>query len=176
MKTSSVERVSRFVGLLKIWPARELTKRRFLLAKLPASLSKKTGVGIREGWIPGNAIRESVRAVRMGRRVRYSRHVESNGDRPTEERLTRPAFEKLWALTEGRQLECRRHDLEDNGRVWTIVAIPSQDLVLASVEAGAELTLPEWIRSELLREITGVKKYEPEALARARAKSADRSR
>ena len=173
---SYFERVSRFVGLLKIWPARELTKRRFLLAKLPASLSKKTGVGIREGWIPGNAIRERVRAVRMGRRVRYSRHVESNGDRPTEERLTRPAFERLWALTEGRQLECRRHELEDNGRVWTIVAIPSQELVLASIEAGAELILPEWIRSELLREITGVKKYEPEALARARAKSADRSR
>ncbi len=164
---SYFERVSRFVGLLRIWPARELTKRRFLLANLPAGLAKKSGVGIREGWIPGNAIRERVRAVRMGRRVRYSRHVESNGDRPTEERLTRPAFEKLWALTQGRQLECRRHELEDNGRVWTIVAIPSQDLVLASVEAGAELTLPEWIRSELPREITGVKKYEPEALARA---------
>ena len=164
---SYFERVSRFVGLLRIWPARELTKRRFLLANLPAGLAKKSGVGIREGWIPGNAIRERVRAVRMGRRVRYSRHVESNGDRPTEERLTRPAFEKLWALTQGRQLECRRHELEDNGRVWTIVAIPSQDLVLASVEAGAELTLPEWIRSELLREITGVKKYEPEALALA---------
>ena len=59
---------------------------------------------------------------------------------------------------------------------WTIVATPPQELVLASVEAGAELILPEWIRSELLREITGVKKYEPEALARARAKSADRSR
>ena len=168
------ERVSRFVGLLRIWPARELTKRRFLLANLPADLGKKTGFGIREGWIPGNAIREHVRAVRTGRRVRYSRHVDSNGDRVMEERLTRPAFEKLWALTEGRQLECRRHELEDNGRVWTVVAIPSHDLVLASVEAGAELILPEWIRSELLREITGVKKYEPEALARAR--SADRSR
>jgi len=173
---SYFERVSRFVGLLRIWPARELTKRRFLLANLPASLTKRTGVGIREGWIPGNAIRERVRAVRMGRRVRYSRHVESNGDRPMEERLTRPAFEKLWALTEGRQLECRRHELEDNGRVWTIVAIPLQDLVLASVEAGAELVLPEWIRSELLREITGVKKYEPEALARAGPKSANLSR
>ena len=60
--------------------------------------------------------------------------------------------------------------------VAALTPIPSQELVLASVEAGAELVLPEWIRSELLREITGVKKYEPEALARARAKSADRSR
>ena len=174
---SYFERVSRFVELLRIWPGRELTKRRFLLANLPAGLGKKRGEEIREGWIPGNAIRERVRAIRMGRRVRYSRHVESNGaGAPTEERLTRPAFEKLWALTQGRQLEYRRHELEDNGRVWTIVAIPSQDLVLASVEASAALTIPEWIRSELLREITGVKKYEPEALARARAKSANLSR
>ena len=164
---SYFERISRFVGLLRIWPARELAKRCFLLANLPAGLGKKSGEGIREGWIPGSTIRERVRAVRMGRRVRYSRRVESNGAGAMEERLTRPAFEKLWALTEGRQLECRRHELEDNGRVWTIIAIPSQDLVLATVEAAAELTIPEWVRTELLREITGVKKYEPEALARA---------
>ncbi len=48
--------------------------------------------------------------------------------------------------------------------------------MLASVEAGAELILPEWIRTELVREITGVKKYEPEALARARSKSASPAR
>ena len=91
---SYFERISRFVGLLRIWPARELTKRRFLLANLPAGLAKKSGVGIREGWIPGNAIRERVRAVRMGRRVRYSRHVEIER-RPADGRETHtPGFRK----------------------------------------------------------------------------------
>ena len=124
---------------------------------------------MREGWLPGKDIRERVRATREGRRVRYARVVERNGDvSEKEEQLTRRGFDAFWSLTEGHRLECRRYEFSDGPRSWSIVSIPDHGIVLAVVEAGADAPIPEPIQRELLREVTGVKKYEPEALAKAK--------
>ena len=87
---------------------------------------------------------------------------------PREEALTRRGFDEFWPLTEGRRLECRKYELEDGARTWHIVAIPEREIVLAVVRGSGEIPIPEPIQREMLRDVTGVKKYEPEALARAR--------
>ena len=161
--------LQRFVEQLLLWPGGELPKRRFLLAQVPAEILKQKSRLVREGWLPGKGIRERVRATREGRRVRYARVVERNGDvSEKEEQLTRRGFDAFWSLTEGHRLECRRYEFSDGPRSWSIVSIPDHGIVLAVVEAGADAPIPEPIQRELLREVTGVKKYEPEALAKAK--------
>jgi CHAD domain-containing protein len=137
--------VERFVEQLVVWPGGELPKRRFLLAHVPPEI--------------GN---ERVRASREGRSVRYTRVVEKK-----EEPLTRRGFDAFWSLTEGRRLEYRCYELRDGARSWSVVSIPELGIVLAVVDGSADAPIPEPIQRELVREVTGVKKYEPEALARA---------
>ena len=159
--------VHRFVEQLLLWPGGELPKRRFLLAQVPPEIRKHKSRLVREGWLPGKDIRERVRATREGRSVRYARVVERNGDvSEKEEPLTRRGFDAFWPLTEGRRLECRRYEFRDGSRSWSVISIPEHEIVLAVVEGSADAPIPEPIQHELLREVTGVKKYEPEALAR----------
>ena len=161
--------VQHFAEQLLLWPGGELPKRRFLLAQVPPEIRKHKSRLVREGWLPGKDIRERVRATREGRSVRYARVVERNGDvSKKEEQLTRRGFDAFWSLTEGRRLECRRYEFNDGPRSWSIVSIPEHGIVLAVVEGGVDAPIPEPIQRELLREVTGVKKYEPEALARAK--------
>ena len=160
--------VQRFVDQLLLWPGGELPKRRFLLARVPAEIRRLKSRLVREGWLPGKGIRERVRATREGRSIRYARVVERNGDVPEQEQLTRRGFDAFWSLTEGRRLECRSYEFWDGLRSWSVVSIPDHGIVLTTVDASAEAPIPEPIQRELLREVTGVKKYEPEALARTR--------
>ena len=134
---------------------------------MPPEIRKHKSRLVREGWLPGKDIRERVRATREGRSVRYARVVERNGDvSEKEEPLTRRGFDAFWPLTEGRRLECRRYEFRDGSRSWSVISIPEHEIVLAVVEGSADAPIPEPIQRELLREVTGVKKYEPEALAR----------
>ena len=160
--------VERFVEQLLLRPGGELPKRRFLLAQVPPEIRKHKSRLVREGWLPGKDIRERVRATREGRSVRYARLVERNGHVPEEEQLTRRGFDAFWSLTEGRRLECRRYEFRDGSRSWSVISIPEHKIVLAVIEGSADAPIPEPIQRELLREVTGVKKYEPEALARAK--------
>ena len=165
--------VARLVERLLLWPGGVVPKRRFLLAQVPAEIRRQKSRLVREGWLPGRDIRERVRATREGRTVRYARVVDGkrdrNGDGHEEEPLTRRVFDEFWSLTEGRRLECRSYELQDGPRSWLVLSIPEHEIVLAVVEGGGDITVPEPIQRELMREVTGVKKYEPEALARARA-------
>lgn len=160
-------RLDRFVQRLLRWPRQELPKRRFLLTQVPAALRRQRSSHVREGWLPGKEIRERVRATRDGRSLRYSRVVELHPDGSAQETLTRRIFDELWALTEGRRLECWRYELVDGPSTWSIVAVIDRDVVLAEVEAQEGVSVPEAIQSELVREVTGVNKYELEALARS---------
>lgn len=162
--------VDRFVEKLLRWPDADGPRRRFLLARVPPEVRKLKSRWVREGWLPGRGIRERVRAIREGRSVRYSRLVESNGAlTKAEEPLSRRAFDEFWSLTEGRRLERRQYELVDGARTWSVLSVPDREIVLASVEGDADVPVPEPIRSEVLRDVTGVKKYDIEALARAKA-------
>lgn len=143
----------------------EAPKRRFLLRARPASLGRAPGVLLRQGWLPGKAVREEVRSESSGRRVRRSRVVTLPGRPSVEEPLSRARFEAFWKLTERRRLERRRFRIPFEGRIWYVDEIPARGIVLAEVQANGDASLPPSLQEVLVREVTGSKKYAPEALA-----------
>jgi CYTH domain-containing protein len=97
--------------------------------------------------------------------------VEQGGGplrREAVEEAPRALFEALWPLTEGRRLASQRWEVEDGRLTWTIDQLVDRDLVLAEVAlpAGvAEVTLPEWLRPLVVREVTDDAAYASESLA-----------
>lgn len=156
-----------FIERLARWSGEEVPQRRFLLSDVPAEIRDQKAQHVREGWLPGRTISERLRAIRDGRSIRYERIVQREGVVPAEEELTRRTFDELWSPTEGRRLEYRRYELVDGARRWNVIHIPDHGIVLAVTEATDETPIPSPIQREVLREVTGMKKYEPEALARA---------
>lgn len=161
--------VDRFIDRLRHWPEQQIPKRQFLLSRVPTELKKTKSVVVREGWLPGKEIRERVRATRNGRQLRYVRIVDTPPHAPAHETLTRRSFDEFWALTEGRRLELRRYELVDGPHSWSVVSVVGREVVLAIVEGAGDIPIPEPIRAAMVREVTGVRKYEPEALARAKS-------
>jgi CHAD domain-containing protein len=140
-------------------------RRRFLLSELPEEAKRVEPGLVREGFLPGRRIRESVRSIQAGGRTRYVRRVEAAGAPAIEETLARAEFERLWPLTEGRRTERVRYDLRSAGQLWHVDSIPERQIVIAEVEAGAEIAVPEWLAPVVRQEVTGRRKFAPESLA-----------
>jgi CHAD domain-containing protein/CYTH domain-containing protein len=147
--------------------------RLFLLSSLPKEVRRRAPRTMLWGLLPGRRVRERVQSVRSGRRVHCSRVIEIDGSPPIEETLARAEFEKLWPLTAGKRFEHVRYAFREGDRRWNIDVVPDRNLILAEgeVEEGAEL--PSWLAPLVVREVTGLKKYRPEALARGAVKQAD---
>ena len=165
-----VETLSRYLGH---WPG-QIPVRRFLLKELPEPARRIRPGRIEEGWILGKSIKERVRSVHEGRRVSYWRIVElpEVPMAAVEEKLTKREFESLWPLTTRKRLERHRYVFRDGARSWTIDALPARGLVIAETATDATEETPGWIREVLAREVTGVARYEAEALARPNARPA----
>jgi CYTH domain-containing protein len=149
--------------------------RLFLLSSLPKEIHRRAPRVVRWGLLPGRRVRERVQSVRSGRRIRFSRVVEVEGAAPIEETLSRKEFEKLWPLTVERRFERIRYALREGDRRWNIDELPGRNLILAEGETEEDAGLPHWLAPLVVREVTGMKKYEPEALARGAIRDGARS-
>jgi CYTH domain-containing protein len=98
-----------------------------------------------------------VESIQSGDRTRFVRVAISNGTR-TEERISQETFERFRSLS-SRRLESARYRLRERGR--TLWIHESGGLVLAETEGP----LPEWLEPYVTREVTGSRRFEPEALA-----------
>jgi CHAD domain-containing protein len=150
-------------------------RRRFLLSSIPEEAPRGAPRSILWGYLPGKRVRERIEAVRSGRRVSYRRILDVQGGPSIEEKLTHATFQKLWPLTCEKRLERTRYLVRDGGRQWSIESFPGRDLILAEAELDAGAGLPSWLAPLVVREVTGMKKYEPEALARSEVKHEARS-
>jgi CYTH domain-containing protein len=86
-----------------------------------------------------------------------------------EEETDPATFEHLWLLTEGRRVRKRRHVIPDGDRYWEVDEFLDRDLVLAEMEIptiDTEITVPDWLRPVLVRDVTGERKYTNRSLAR----------
>jgi CHAD domain-containing protein/CYTH domain-containing protein len=149
--------------------------RLFLLSSLPKEGHRGTPRVVQWGLLPGRRVRERVQSVRSGRRIRFSRVVEVEGAPPIEEPLSRTEFEKLWPLTVEKRFERVRYAFRDGDRRWNIDVLPDRNLILAEGETEEGAGLPQWLAPLVVREVTGMKKYEPEALARGAVRGGARS-
>jgi CHAD domain-containing protein len=159
------ERVQRLTRSLASASDREGSRRRFLLSEVPERAKRRTPSIVRQAFLPGKKIRESVESTQSGERTRYSRVAAWEGSR-TEERITGETFETFWSLAPYR-LERKRYRVRENGRTLWIDETRDGSLVLAETEDAPGLALPEWLESSVRREITGSPRYEWERLARA---------
>lgn len=151
-----------------IGEAETLPKRRFLLRGLPEAVRGLRPDRLRMGWLPGRKLLERVESLRAGRRVSYRRAVRGTGDVVLEEPLTRPSFDALWSLTDGRRLDLQRYGYRDGDRRWVLLACERHGIVLAEAELPADAPLPRWIAAYVRRDVTGSERYELFSLARRR--------
>ena len=140
------------------------THRKFLLRQLPELAKSKPSRLTDEGRLPGKLAREILRRERSGRNVTHYRIL--NDGRP--EQVPRKYFSTLWPLTEKQRLQKRCYIVMEGHCEWLISDFHDRDLVFAECTQPAgepELELPDWITEVLIKEVTGIKKYEETRLA-----------
>src|SRR5262245_20484889 len=144
--------------------------RRFLLASLPRI--QAAPIDIAQGWIPGKRLRARLERVAEGGEEGFYRVVQvGSGAGRTEprEEASRDVFERLWPLTEGRQVRKRRYRIADGDREWEVDEFLDRELVLAEIasrEPHEEVEFPDWLRAHVVREVTGEDTYLDENLGR----------
>jgi CHAD domain-containing protein/CYTH domain-containing protein len=152
--------------------ARPEVERKFLLRQMPPAVRMSPALDIELGWLPGVRINEKVRrVVESGQEQRF-RTINAgvgSGRLEVEEEVTRPVFDHLWSLTEGRRLVKRRHHVHHHGLTWEIDDFADRELVLAEVEVPIEdspVEPPEWLKPYVVREVTGEDEFSNLQLAR----------
>jgi hypothetical protein len=143
------------------------TRRKFLLRQLPETTKNVPSRLTDEGWLPGKPSQEILRRERSGRKVSHYRVIHDG----LPEQVTRPYFAKLWPLTEKKRIRKQCYELKAGRTEWVFSDFQDRDLVLAECKqppGEAELELPDWITEVLIKEVTGIKKYEDARIAASR--------
>ena len=148
-------------------------ERKYLLRGMPAMPAVEDVLEVDQGYIPGVNVRERVRRQTSRSGVtRYFRTmkmgvgvVRTELEDETDERT----FSAMWPLTEGRRVRKRRHLVRHGDDVWEIDEFLDLPLVMAELEldrADATITMPDWLRAVLVREVTDDPNYTNRSLAR----------
>jgi adenylate cyclase len=149
-------------------------ERKFLVSR-PPDLGGATADEIEQGYLAIGSDGE-VRVRRKGDRLLLTAKRGSGLSRQEAEiELDQPSFDELWALTEGRRLQKRRHviPLGELKIEMDVYAGDLEGLVVAEIEFPSEeeakaFEPPDWLGEE----VTGDHRYLNETLATAGAPSA----
>ena len=148
-------------------------ERKYLLNALPKFPRAAAVLAIDQGYLPGDKLVERLRRERHeDGTFRYYRTVKigSGVSRiELEDATDRATFEHLWVLTQGRRLTKRRHLVHNGSDMWEIDEFTDRTLFLAELElthANDRVTLPEWLKAVLVREVTDEREYSNRSLAR----------
>lgn len=167
-----VDRVHRLGTELTLKSRTDLRERRvFLLSGLPAEARRCPAEDVSEGWVADGSLRDHLVQVRAGGTEFRHRIVErvADGEPLVEAPIGADLFGRMWRLTRGRRLRCRRFTVEANEHpTWRIDRIAGSNLVLAAVDAAADgpPPAPEWLSRLVIREVTGDPVFAGFALAR----------
>jgi CYTH domain-containing protein len=129
-------------------------------------------VEIRQGWLPGERLRERLRQTDAPAGTHYERTVKLGmGIERIEiqEATTSRVFQALWPLTEGCRIHKRRHRVREGDLVWEIDEFLDRPLWLAEVElthADQEVAPPDWLAPFVERDVTDDPRYTNLKLAR----------
>jgi hypothetical protein len=143
----------------------QVRERRYLLSGVPPELQATAPVETHEGWLPGTALEERLRAECGPDGEHYYRCVTvGSGAERTEvaEDTTKELFDALWPLTGGKRITVRRYPVSDGSLAWEVDAFPERDMVLARVAVPLprkRVVLPPLIRPHLVREVTDEPEY-----------------
>ena len=148
-------------------------ERKYLLSALPPEAAAAPAVGIAQGWLPGNALRERLRrTVHPDGTATLTRTVKlgpASARLEVEEAADAPLFEALWPLTAAARVTKRRHTVEEDGVAWEVDDFTDRALVLAEVECAGEAPAPSppaWLAPYIVRDVTFEAEFTNAALAR----------
>jgi CHAD domain-containing protein/CYTH domain-containing protein len=147
-------------------------ERKYLLRGLPERTRGTEPLEVEQGYLPGALLRERLRRTRHAGEVTCWRSIKAGRGVTrieVEEEIAEELFDQLWPLTEGSRVVKRRYRIPEGGLVWEIDEFLERDLVLAEVELGAEdaeVIPPDWIRDQVVREVTGEAEFLNSTLAR----------
>lgn len=168
-----LSRVESLVSSLESGPSDVEIERKYLLRALPDMVtSLGTEQHLRQGYLPGERLRERVRSVTSNGATTYLRTIKLGRGvqrMELEETTTAPVFEALWALTEGCRVIKRRYAVPEGDLVWEIDVFDDRELFLAEVELDdpqRQPELPEWLAPYVVREVTNESQYVNLNLAR----------
>jgi adenylate cyclase len=145
-------------------------ERKFLVKRLPPGLKSRPSSQIVQGYFPMARKDLEIRLRRKG-----SQHVVTikggHGRRRLEEEVEIPkgTFRSLWPLTRGARITKRRYDIPYNGHKIEMDVyqerhrgLVTADIEFNSVRESRHFQPPQWLGCE----ITGVRQYANEVLAR----------
>ena len=148
-------------------------ERKYLLRELPRFPTPAAILEVDQGYLPGTKVLERVRRQQSNDGgVRYFRtmKVGSGVERlEFEDETDEALFKHLWALTEGRRVKKRRYVVLHGGDRWEIDEFLDRPLALAELElerADSPVTIPDWLKPVLVREVTDEVEYTNRSLAR----------
>jgi CYTH domain-containing protein len=148
-------------------------ERKYLLSAMPPFPTVKDILEIDQGYLPGVRLVERLRRQRSrDGHVSYFRTVKlgTGVERlEIEDATDVKTFEHLWLLTDGRRLRKRRYVVPNGGDDWEIDEFLDRPLVLAELEISAvdaPITIPDWLKPVLVREVTHEMQYTNRSLAR----------
>ena len=75
----------------------------------------------------------------------------------TERKISQQEFQKLWPGTEGRRLTKTRYFVKEDDQLWAVDDFENLDVVMAEIELAepdSPITLPDWLKACLIREVT----------------------
>lgn len=150
-------------------------ERTYLLNRLPGLPAAAEQVRIEQGYFsdePGSQIEGRIRrTIHPDGRI-ICTHTIKRGEglvrHETERTIPSEEFERLWPETKSRRLRKTRWTIREGDMVWEVDAFEELDLVLAEVELTdekASVTLPDWLRPHVVREVTNEKDYRNYELA-----------
>lgn len=146
-------------------------ERKYLLRGLPERIRGSEPLEVEQGYLPGALLRERLRRIRHAGEVTCWRSIKAGRGVTrveVEEEISDDLFDQLWPLTVGSRVLKRRYRIPEGGLVWEIDEFLERDLVLAEVELeteAVEVVLPDWIRDQVVREVTGEAEFLNSTLA-----------
>lgn len=145
-------------------------ERKYLLSGLPKFPAAIDTLEIDQGYLPGIArLRHQRSADGEEKFFRTIKHGIGVQRLELESEIDRAEFDRLWPETEGKRVRKRRHVVANGDNHWEIDEFLDRPLVLAELEldaADASITIPDWLKVVLVREVTDEPSYTNRALAR----------
>jgi CYTH domain-containing protein len=145
-------------------------ERKYLLSALPRLPQALEVLEIDQGYLPGLARLRHQRSSRGDER--FFRTIKQGvGVRRLEfeTEIDRAEFEKAWPETRGRRVHKRRHIVANGDDHWEIDEFLDRPLILAELEfddPASAVTIPDWLRPVLVRDVTDEPEYTNRRLAR----------
>jgi len=148
-------------------------ERKYLLKGRPEFPKPAATLEIDQGYIPGEKLIERLRRQRDTNGVtRYFRTVKVGSGvsrAELEDETDARTFDHLWKLTDGRRLKKRRYVVLNGDDMWEIDEFTDRPLWLAELEidrADTPVTIPDWLKPVLVRDVTDEHEYSNISLAR----------